>query len=679
MTKDGRRISVETRMVLVRAEGRGSVLETNRDISERLKMEAELRVTNESLEARVRERTAELEEANATMQESKALLRTVTETARVGLVMVDEEHRYRFANRAYTDVLNLPGENIVGMRVDEVLQPVYETQIRPRLDRAFQGERVNYELRMPPLAPDTDDRCYAVSYEPGTDRAAKVVVVVIADITALKRTETKLRESLQETVDLRGALNQHAIVAITDPQGRITEVNDRFCEISQYTREELIGQDHRLINSGAHSKEFFRNLWKTIGQGSVWQGDIKNKAKDGTYYWVATTIVPFLDAEGKPRQYVAIRADITERKMGEEARARLSGIVRSSADAIIGKSLDGIITTWNSGAEKVFGYTAEEAIGRSMLMLFPPEYVAEESDILARITRDENVPHFETQRIRKDGRRIDVSVTVSPIHDSEGRIVGASKIARDITEQKRAEEALRVSEERYRSTLENMMEGCQLVGFDWSYLYLNDAAARHNRRPNNEMLGRKMLEVWPGIETTPVFATFFPQHEGARLDSRRGRIYFSRWNRGLVRPALPADSRRHRPPLRRHYRAQTGGGEVAGKRAKLPDDGQFHFPTGVDPRGPTDSSIGTISAGTTIPARPRNKWKAGAAERPRRRTVAESDGAMDGGNCRRRSIRNGVSPARGGRTVPPVPDPRAALQGRGGTGSAMVRHEHGCA
>jgi two-component system, NtrC family, sensor kinase len=127
-----------------------------------------------------------------------------------------------------------------------------------------------------------------------------------------------LVDAARELSLVRHALDKSAIVAITDRAGRIIHVNDKFCEISQYSREELLGQNHRIVNSGYHGRDFFIQMWKTIASGQTWEGEIRNRAKDGSYYWVNTTIVPFLDDQGHPYQYVSIRYEITQRKQAEE-------------------------------------------------------------------------------------------------------------------------------------------------------------------------------------------------------------------------------------------------------------------------------------------------------------------------------------------------------------------------
>jgi PAS domain S-box-containing protein len=139
--------------------------------------------------------------------------------------------------------------------------------------------------------------------------------------------QLNVKEALQnkekQLKDIEFALNESSIVAITDRAGKITFVNDVFCKLSKYTRDELMGQDHRIINANHHPKSFFRDMWKTIGSGKVWKGEIKNLTKDGTHYWVDTTIVPMLDKSKKPYQYVSIRHDITNEAIKELVGSRL--------------------------------------------------------------------------------------------------------------------------------------------------------------------------------------------------------------------------------------------------------------------------------------------------------------------------------------------------------------------
>jgi PAS domain S-box-containing protein len=307
----------------------------------------------------------ELRRHTQKLKESEDRLRIVTDNARVGLVIVNQDRRYVYANGAYAEILDLSSAFIVGQRVSDVLHGIYEEQIRPRLDIAFNGERVSYELHK---ATAGGDAYYEVRYEP--TKANEVVGMVVVVIT-----------------------------------------------------------------------------------------------------------------------------EITERKRAELASLRLAAIVEFSDDAIIGKDLNSIITCWNKGAEKIFGYTSAEMVGTSIMRLIPTDRHAEEELILSKIRVGESVEHFETKRLTKDGRLIDISVTASPIKDASGTIIGASKVARNISDRKQVEEALKKERDFISAVVDTVGALVVILDRQSRIVRFNRACERLSGRSFDEVRGRDVMDL----------------------------------------------------------------------------------------------------------------------------------------------------------------------------------------
>lgn len=256
-----------------------------------------------------------------------------------------------------------------------------------------------------------------------------------------------LPEVAKELADVKYALDQATIVSITDQHGVIRYVNDLFCTLSRYRREELLGQDHRILNSGHHSPDFFRQMWATISAGKTWRGEICNKAKDGSCFWVDTTIVPFLDQQGKPYQYIAVRCDITPRKQMEEALRQSEEMYRliseNCSDLIAVVDAEGYIVYASPSHQLQLGHETAELEGSNLL-----EWIHEEdqeiaaSGIQQTSAARNRSPHLEFRFRAKNGRYVYLEASINPILHQSGAVSQLVLVMRDITERKTSEQTI---------------------------------------------------------------------------------------------------------------------------------------------------------------------------------------------------------------------------------------------
>lgn len=253
--------------------------------------------------------------------------------------------------------------------------------------------------------------------------------------------EIPFKSILDQTTDI---VIVTAVEPLDEPFGpKIIYVNQAFTGLTGYTKEEVLGKTPRILQGEKTDKKTLRQIRVALEKKEAIHVELLNYAKDQSEYWLNFTIIPIKDNNGYVKYFAAIEHDITERKKREEARSTLSTLVEFSDEAIIGKNLEGTILSWNKGAQNLYGYTDKEVIGLSIKILFPKNKHEEFQNIMQKIASNKKIKHYETIRVHKDGHVIPVSMTITPVKNAQGDLLGASEIARDVTQQKLIEAKLK--------------------------------------------------------------------------------------------------------------------------------------------------------------------------------------------------------------------------------------------
>ena len=429
--------------------------------------------------------------AEEKLRQSEEMLADFFENATVGLQCVGPDGTVLRANQAALDLLGYSREEYIGRNFAEV--HIDRNLAEQMLRRLHAGERLqNVEARLRRNDGALRDVLIDSSVLWEGDRFIHSRCF-LRDITERKQAENALRESEARFRTFADAAP--VMIWVSGPQNEGVYFNQGWLSFTGQTVEqqqgqgwfELVHPDDRKSLSEIRTKGFINRTSFTV--------EFRMKRADGEYRWLLDTGTPRFDPDGNFAGFIGSCVDITERKQAEETQALLAAVVKSSDDAVISKTIDGTITSWNAAAERIYGYTAAEAIGQPITIIVPPELHDEERGFLEQLHRGEQIAHFETVRLSKQGRRIDVSLTISPVRDSKGQIIGASKLARDITDRRRAEEALRESEERFRALGENIPQLAWMTRPDGWIFWYNRRWFEYTGTTLEEMQGWGWLKV----------------------------------------------------------------------------------------------------------------------------------------------------------------------------------------